>query len=127
MPARIEGNKLYNEYSAALASGGGPDDVVDPSDGETRLSKAARGNDVPTVKLLLAHRANPNKAQKHGLTALHWAAIRGDDAAVQALLAAGAAVNATTKGGGTPLYFADVYNRHSTVGILRSAGGTKYR
>lgn len=45
--------------------------------GETPLDYVVRGGIVETVRFLLDHGADPNKAGEHGCTALHVAAGAG--------------------------------------------------
>jgi len=83
------------------------------------------------MRVLLAHRANPNCATKanmetgafmrdcrtKGETPLHRAAAFGDEEAIQLLLDAGATIDAKDMNGETPLSWASWYGR--SVPILR--------
>jgi uncharacterized protein len=68
--------KLLPPYRAL-----GNDRVLDTmlTFGTTALIRAAKGGDVPLVKALLAHGANPNLATNRGFTPLHSAAGLGSN------------------------------------------------
>jgi len=75
--------------------------------GVTPLYTAARNGHVPTVKLLLAEGANPNKAETaYGTTSLMNAVENGHEQTVKLLLAAGANPNNENNNGDTSLLWA---------------------
>jgi len=59
-----------------------------------------------TVKELLAHGADPNTADKNGITPLMAACRTGDDSLVKILLAAGSTIKPVESHGNTALHFA---------------------
>ena len=73
---------------------------------EPDVAAAARGRDMATVRLLLKQRADVNKRQGDGTTALHWA-VHWDDTGNDALLiGTGAIVRRCRDLGVTPLSLA---------------------
>lgn len=93
--------------------------------GDTRLADAAQQDDRAAVRDLLNQKADVNKAQGDGMTALHWAASNDDLELVQALLAAGADVKAETRlGAVTPLFMACKNGSASTIEALLKAGAS---
>ena len=90
------------------------------TEGATPLMRAAKNGDAASIRLLLAHGADPNARQRNNTTALMFAAGlgRGTGAftkdyaseaelleAVKLLVAAGADVNAVSDAGETPLHY----------------------
>lgn len=91
--------------------------------GEPVLMTASRAGDVETVKVLLAHEANPNAREtERGHTALMWAAAEGHEDVARLLLDYGAEVDARSIGGFTPLAFAVQEGRPDLVRFLVDAG-----
>jgi ankyrin repeat protein len=76
------------------------------ADSDLRLVTAAREQDLPAVRALLAKGVDVNAARADGATALLWAAHWDDLDAVDLLLRAGANVNAAEDQGTTPLALA---------------------
>lgn len=72
--------------------------ATDP-DGYTPLHRASYSNNVPLVKLLLAHGADPNAVTEFGWTPVHSACQWTNAECVAVLLQHGADVNARTDGG----------------------------
>lgn len=70
-PQRAEVAALLLEHGAAV-------NARTPH-GDTALSNAVLRNNVGLVKVLLAHKADPNIANAQGMTALHTAAFNGPD------------------------------------------------
>jgi ankyrin repeat protein len=123
--------KLFPPYRAV-----GPDRGADMmlTIGATPLLRAAKAGDVPAVKLLLAHGADPNLPNMHGVTPVMAAAglasneidTRGrfktePDAVetIELLVKAGADVNAReTRGGQTALHGAALWGYNDVVKTL---------
>ncbi|RLN68513.1 hypothetical protein BBP00_00000964 [Phytophthora kernoviae] len=95
-------------------------ELVD-EEGATPLLYAAKENEFPAVKLLLAHFADPNTAMMNGTTALHEASANGSIRTVKLLVEHKAQLEATTKNG-TALHFAVSENREKTVAELLRLG-----
>jgi len=85
--------------------------------GESPLAYAINGVHVATVRYLLDHGADPNKADDKGFTSLHIAAEDGYCKIVEILLSKGASVDALSNRG-TPLHLAATNGHHKTVKIL---------
>src|SRR5262245_53509103 len=80
----------------ALSAGAATSDVVDD---------VMRG-DLAAIRALIARKADVNRPQADGATALHWAVYRNDLAVVDLLLRAGAQVKVANSFGVTPLSLA---------------------
>jgi ankyrin repeat protein len=92
-----------------LVANGTPVDVVDDHQ-SSALMYAALYADTGTMRLLLAHGADPNHADENGATPLMWAIP--DDGKVRLLLGHGANVNAVSGATGqTPLLIAASHPR----------------
>lgn len=98
--------------------------------GATALMAAAAGGDVETVRLLLAHGANPNVQATPdepgflfggGRSPLMWAAFRGNNEVIQLLIDAGADINAPNVLG-TPLAQAAWADRTQAAELLLARG-----
>ena len=70
---------------------------------DSPIAKAARSDDLATVKQLIGSRADVNLPATDGSTALLWAAYNSDLEMVKALTAAHANANVANKYGVTPL------------------------
>ena len=88
----------------------------DQSNGETALHIVVRRRDEPWTQFLLQRGADPNKADKRGVTPLSIAAGLGFAEGVEQLLKRGANVDVTDSAGETPL-IAAVHRRD--IGIIR--------
>ncbi|HEV3061968.1 MAG TPA: ankyrin repeat domain-containing protein [Vicinamibacterales bacterium] len=77
-----------------------------PGDDDQRLIDAAKQQDLPRVRALVAQKVDPNAPQPDGATALHWAVHWDDLAMTDVLLAAGARVSVANDLGVTPLALA---------------------
>jgi len=101
--------------------------------GATPLLRAAKAGDVPAIRLLLAHGANPDLPTASGITPLMAAAGNGSSPidtrgryktepqavdAVELLAAAGADVNARDAGGQTALHGAATWGWSGLVRTL---------
>ncbi len=91
-------------------------------DGTTALHWAARHDDLPTAKSLLASRANPNVQNRYGVTPLSLACTNGSAPLVTLLLDAGADANFALRGGETPLMTAARTGRLAAVQALLARG-----
>ena len=122
--------RLFPPYRSLGADRGGDSALTT---GATPLYRAARAGDVPAVKLLLAHGADPNLPNRFGDTPVMAAAGLGaskvdtrgkyitDQEAVDTidlLVAAGANVNATDMRGDTALHGAAAWGRDAVVRCL---------
>ncbi|TVU30036.1 hypothetical protein EJB05_21638 [Eragrostis curvula] len=85
--------------------------------GESPLAYAINGRHIATVKYLLNHGADPDKADDKGFTSLHIASEEGFCNIVELLLSKGASVDALSNRG-TPLHLAATNGHHQTVKIL---------
>ncbi len=88
----------------------------------TALADAARRQDAAAVRTLIRQRANVNRADAEGFTALHWAAHWGDLPLVRSLLAARADVHAANRFGVTALHEAATIGHAGIVSVLLKAG-----
>ena len=107
--------------------------ATDPENGETplhaALSKANRLKYTPIVRILLANKADANRAthpssetgafmrdcRTKGETPLHRAAAFGNEQDIQLLLDAGAIIDAKDANGDTPLSWASWYLRPGSI------------
>jgi ankyrin repeat protein len=88
----------------------------------TPLADAAQARDAGAVRMLIQQKADLNRAQADGMTALHWAVSNNDVAMTQTLLAAGADPNAETRVGAiTPLFVACKNGNEAIVNALLKA------
>lgn len=92
------------------------------ADGMTALLWAARHDDVPTARALLAANADPQTANRYGFTALSLACQNGSPDMVALLLDAGADPNRALPGGETPLMTASRTGNLAPVAALLSHG-----
>jgi ankyrin repeat protein len=90
--------------------------------GDNAVVDAARRNDLPAVRSLIAKRESVNEPSADGSTALLWAAYHSDVALTRALIAAGAKVNTPNKYGITPLLQATRTGAEEIVQALLRAG-----
>jgi ankyrin repeat protein len=88
----------------------------DQANGETALHIVLRRRDEPWTRFLLQRGADPNKADKRGVTPISIAAGLGFVEGVELLLKQGANVDVTDSAGETPL-IAAVHRRD--IGIIR--------
>jgi ankyrin repeat protein len=86
--------------------------------GETLLMRAAEGQSVGMVTMLLEKGAEVNFADSCGRTALFVAAIYGSDEMVSILLLSGADPSMRRDNGMTPLFAASRYGREAVVRVL---------
>src|SRR5262249_17133303 len=97
MKLLLEAGADVNDFTAVSGPGG--------SSVRTPLGWAAYRNDVPMVRYLLEHKADPNKATPVG-TPLTSAAWRNSARAAEVLLAHGARTDIKSGDGTTPLHWA---------------------
>ncbi len=122
--------KLFPPYRS-LRDDRGADGLL--TVGTTPLVRAAKAGDLPAIRLLLAHGANPELPTANGITALMAAAGNASSSldtrgrykneaqaieSVKALLAAGANVNARDNGGQTALHGAASWGWNDLVRTL---------
>ena len=122
--------KLFPPYRS-LRDDRGADGIL--TVGATALLRAAKAGDVPAMKLLLAHGANPTLPTATGITPIMAAAGNGSVGldtrgryksqeqaidAVKTLLAAGADINAKDNNGQTALYGAATWGWNDLVKTL---------
>ena len=89
----------------------------------TPAADAAQAGDIPTIRTLIQQKADLNRAQADGMTALHWSASHNDVAMTQVLLRAGANPNTETRLGAiTPLFVASRNGNAAIVEVLLKAG-----
>lgn len=88
------------------------------ADGANALLWAAHHDSLATVTLLLERGAEPDVANRYGITPLAEAALNGNAAMVERLLAAGADPNKTPLGGDTPLMLAARSGNATSVKLL---------
>jgi uncharacterized protein len=128
--------KLFPPYRA-LGPDRGADQMLTMD--ATPLLRAAKAGDVPAIKLLLAHGADPNLPQLWGITPLMAAANFGSNEidtrgrfktqeqaieSIKLLAAAGAEVNARDeRQGGTALHAAALWGWDDVIKNLVSLGG----
>jgi ankyrin repeat protein len=125
--------KLFPPYRS-LRDDRGADALL--SVGTTPLLRAAKAGDLPAMKLLLAHGANPSLPTASGITPLMAAAGNGSInldtrgrykteaqaiAAVNLLLGAGASINAKDNGGQTALHGAAAWGWNDLVKSLAAS------
>lgn len=90
--------------------------------GESPLADACEGKNWPSVRALIAKRADVNAAQPDGTTALHWACEHDEQEFVGLLIRAGADAKAANRYGVTPLTLACVNGSDECVDVLLAAG-----
>ena len=86
------------------------------------LVAAAKNDDLPAVRALLAKRVNVNEPARDGSTALLWSAYNSNLDMTRALIAAGAAVNTPNHYGITPLLQGSRAGDAALLGMLIKAG-----
>ncbi len=102
--------RLLLEYGASAARTNGLKHMLDYEN-------------IDGVQLLLSAGANPNEANQHGETALHWAIRRGRSAnIIAALLDAGADINAQRNDSRTAYALAVQSGQTETAALLKSRG-----
>jgi ankyrin repeat protein len=94
------------------------------ADGSTALLWAAHHDDAAVVSLLLEQGAQPDLANRYGLTPLSAAALNGNADIVGRLLAAGANPNKAAEGGDTPLMIAARTGNSAAVKLLLDKGAS---
>ncbi|HTA40957.1 MAG TPA: ankyrin repeat domain-containing protein [Bryobacteraceae bacterium] len=86
------------------------------------VADAAMTDDLPTVRALVAKKADVNAAQADGATAIHWAAYKDDQEMADLLIRAGANVKAANHDGATALYLASIRGSAPMIEKLLKAG-----
>ncbi len=84
---------------------------------------AAKHGDLAGVQALLEDGADPNAADDHGRTALHWAARGHHTSVVELLLAKGAHSSVKDGEGLTPLHVVLLWNAYAPRSLGITAGG----
>lgn len=100
---------------------------MDPNqfDAENLLSPlliVAKTDFVPVATALLAHGADPKRANLHGVTPLHWACARQKAAMAKLFLEHGADLTAIEQDGWLPLHWAAFRGNAELVKLLSDAG-----
>jgi uncharacterized protein len=96
--------------------------AVGAADGDLRLVEAARNQDLPKVRALLAARVEVNARSDDGSTALLWATHWNDVATADLLIRAGADANAANDFRTTPLSQACTNGSAELIELLLKAG-----
>ena len=91
-------------------------------DGMTALHWAARHDDLPLAKILIAAGANVKAENRYGVTPLSLVCVNGDFPFAELLLDSGADVNASLHGGETALHTAARTGRVAIVKSLLARG-----
>ncbi len=99
----------------------------DISSGETALHIVTQRRDTLWIRFLTQHGANPNIADKNGITPLVLAANLGFIDGVEALIKAGARVDVANNAGETPLISAVHRKDTALVRLLLSNGASPDR
>jgi ankyrin repeat protein len=99
---------------ALLSVGAGASDLP--------LIDGVKAGDVRVVRSLLRQKADVNRAEADGTTALHWAVHRGDLETVDLLLAAGANPRTANRYGVRPLHLAATNGNAAVAETLLRAG-----
>src|SRR5260370_6727699 len=96
--------------------------------GTSALIDAARDGDVPTIRSLLAHGADPDeRGGVNGWTALLHAIHKSQLHSVEELLRGGATINFSMPDGTTALAMAAGYGQTDIIRVLLAAGADPYR
>ena len=102
---------------------GGADANMFNSDGYTPLMfESGKNGDLACVKSLIAHGAQVNAVDSHGVSALGYAVACGDRLTVVELVRAGSDVNCKSKRGVTPLMVASRLGNADYVALLIDHG-----
>lgn len=94
---------------------------VDPTIGLTKLMKAAKIGDLPSLKLAFDKEENVNVQNENGVTALMIAAKYGNETAVDFLLEHGAKIDLKSKQGYKAVDFAKMFGHKKIVAVLLAA------
>ncbi|XP_062569543.1 ankyrin repeat and death domain-containing protein 1A-like isoform X1 [Saccostrea cucullata] len=102
--------------------------ILEPSSmtkGEVNFHKAARENDLESVrKLLSEHRINVNCKNNLDRTALHWAAANGNIEVIEELMEDGADLESKDKYGMRPVLWAAWLGHLEAIKVLITGGAT---
>ncbi|BBC71998.1 conserved hypothetical protein [Altererythrobacter sp. B11] len=116
-----DANELLNEPGSTVINS------RDLTSGETALHFAIQGRDLTWIRYLTDRGANPNVADRRGVTPLILACRMGFLEAVQALVKAGARVDEPNKAGETPLIAAVHARDYPLMRVLLKAGADPER
>lgn len=95
-----------------------PDVNAKEADGSTALHWAVYGDDAEAAELLLRAGADPQPANRHGVTPLWLAGLNGNARVIELLLKAGASPNTAVPGGETVLMTAARTGKVDAVKVL---------
>ena len=109
---------LTEQVSDALIEAGADVNLATGELQQTALHVAARADQPLSIETLIAHGADPDVRDLHGLTPLHLAAMLGKAQATRALMSLGADLNAVGRCGRRPFDLADAAGHRSTLEAL---------
>jgi len=88
------------------------------------VARAAKQNDAPTVRSLIANGGYPDQTDDEGRTGMHYAAINGNLQIIAILVKGGAKLDPKEKLGNTPLHLAADRSQVEAAKLLLDAGAT---
>lgn len=113
---RAADDQNTNACADLLAAGANPNVAL----ATPLLVNAARAENIDLCRLLIAHGADLEAADRDGVRALHRATQHKNPDCCRMLVEAGADIQALTKTGKTPLDLANALRRTETIALLQS-------
>jgi uncharacterized protein len=110
-----------DDMLAAMLAAGMPVNLADHKSNALLMLAAYHGHSQ-TVRLILAHGAEPDRRNAHGQTPLGGVAFKGYADIARQLIDAGADIEADQGGGMTPLMYAMMFGRTDVEKLLRKNG-----